>query len=194
LWQGRPSWKSFAQRVFQVRKLAVYFAILLGWYAASSFVPGETYRTAALGTLRMTGVALTPLVLVYVFAWLTSRSTVYTITDRRVVFSIGIALQVRINLPFKKVESAGLETWPDGSGSIALALLPREKIAYLALWPHARPWRVSRPEPMLRCIPDAQRVSQILARALATEAGMAVQPAPQGASAAPQRDPVTALA
>ena len=32
-----------------------------------------------------------------------------------------------------------------------------------ALWPHARPWRLQQPEPMLRAVPDAARVAAILA-------------------------------
>jgi Bacterial PH domain len=178
-----------------LRKLAVYFALLLTWYGESSFMGGESTRDAALATLRMGAVALAPLALVCLFAWLSSRTTFYTITDRRLVFSVGIALPVTINLPFAKVACADLQTWRDGSGSIVLALIPTERLAYLAIWPHARPWRLARAEPMLRCIPEAERVAHTLARALATSAGMAVRASPHGAPvSATERPAATVLA
>jgi hypothetical protein len=63
------------------------------------------------------------------------------------------------------------------------------------LWPHARPWRMARTEPMLRGIPDVSRVSQILARALAASAGVAVQAAPLDSGASqPARPQISALA
>jgi hypothetical protein len=61
-------------------------------------------------------------------------------------------------------------------GDIALRLVPDQKIPYLFLWPHARPWRLSRPEPALRCIPEAEAVAQLLGRALAAASAMPVQP------------------
>jgi hypothetical protein len=182
LWQGRPCWRALAKRAFQVSKLAVYFAILLIWYGVSSFTSGEAAGDAGVATLRMTGIALVPLALVCAYAWLTSRTTTYTITDRRVVFGIGIALPMTINLPFSKIETACVDVTPDGTGSIVLSLPPTERLAYFLLWPHARPWRMARAEPMLRCSPDAARVSQILARSLAASAGLPVQAAPIAAT------------
>ena len=126
-----------------------------------------------------------------VYAWLTSRCTLYTITDRRLVMRVGIALPMTFNLPFSSIESAGLKCWADGNGSIVLTLAPGERLAYLVLWPHARPWRMARTEPMLRCIPDAARVAQTLARALAAAAEMPVQAStePVSASGARPREP-----
>ncbi len=60
--------------------------------------------------------------------------------------------------------------WPNGAGDIALSLLSGQRIAYLVLWPHARPWKFKRCEPSLRAIPDAAVVAQILGRALAASA------------------------
>jgi hypothetical protein len=195
LWQGRPCSQTLARRAFQVRKLAVYFALLLVWYLASALTSGEDARTAMLATLRMTGIALVPLALVYAYSWATSRSTTYTITDRRLVMSIGIALPMTINLPFSKVVSAAVEMFHGGHGSIVLTLTPTDRLAYLMLWPHARPWRMARAEPMLRGIPDAARVSQTLARALAASAGVSVQAVPINSAASQAARPqISALA
>jgi hypothetical protein len=77
-----------------------------------------------------------------------------------------------VNIPFKIIESAGLRTYPDGSGDIPLVLGAGQKVNYLIMWPNVRPWRFSNAQPMLRGIPDAKHVAEILADALrsATEA------------------------
>ena len=48
-----------------------------------------------------------------------------------------------------------------------LTLTGPDKIAYLILWPHARPWCFSSPEPMLRAISEPQQVADALKTALA---------------------------
>jgi hypothetical protein len=50
-------------------------------------------------------------------------------------------------------------------GDIALSLYPTDRIAWLHLWPHARAWRLTQPEPALRCIKDADAVGKILLKA-----------------------------
>ena len=47
-----------------------------------------------------------------------------------------------------------------------------DRIAYLHLWPHARRWRFSKPEPMLRCIPDPVHVAE----GVADDVGVAYGP------------------
>jgi hypothetical protein len=97
------------------------------------------------------------------------------VTSRRVAMKIGIALPIFFNLPFSSIVSASLRSYADGTGEIPLALSADAHIAYLHLWPHARPFRLARPEPALRCVPDAARVAEILSRALiaASNAGRA---------------------
>ena len=102
-----------------------------------------------------------------VYAWAIRRSTVYSITNRRVVISFGIALPVTFNIPFARIEAAGLRAHAGETGDITLQLLAGEKLSYFVLWPHARPWRMARAEPMLRCVPDAASASAILGAALA---------------------------
>ena len=111
--------------------------------------------------------ALLALALLTVLAWLSSRTTVYTLTNRRVVMRVGIVLSITFNLPLRQVESAGLRPVRGGHGDIALVLAPGERIAYLHLWPHVRPWQLRRTQPMLRCVADAATVGQLLTRAAA---------------------------
>jgi hypothetical protein len=183
LWQGRPSWKALALQGFHLRWLAAYFAILLAWFAGTEFTSHEPVRDAALSTLRMTGIALVPLLLVCLYAWMTAVTTIYTITDRRVVMRIGVAMPISFNLPFSKILAAGLRNGADGHGDLTLSLAAEKPIKYFVFWPHVRPWRMKQPEPMLRCIPDVEHVAQTLARALAISADLPVPASPAGATA-----------
>ncbi|MFO1057956.1 MAG: photosynthetic complex putative assembly protein PuhB [Dongiaceae bacterium] len=187
LWQGSPRWETVARRVFHLRKLAAYFAVILLFRELYFLSRGDGGPALLVSGLWLVGVAAVAIGLLAGIAWLIARTTVYTITDQRVVMQAGIALQLCINLPFKQIQSAGLKTYADGTGDIPLALPAGEHIAYLALWPHARPWRLSHPDPMLRGIPDAANVARILSRALAAAAALPVAAAPEPEAAAATR-------
>ena len=109
-------------------------------------------------------------------AWLNSRTTVYTITNRRVVMRFGAAIPKAINIPFTIIEGAALKSLGKGDGDIALVLKAPNKIAFLHLWPHARPWRLAAPQPTLRAVAGARSAADILARAM--EARVAIERPP----------------
>ena len=92
--------------------------------------------------------ALGAVVILLVIAVLSARTTMYSITDRRVVMRIGMALPVTLNIPFEGIDGASLAEFSDKSGDIALSLNHNGRLGYLVLWPHARPWRW--PAPRLR--------------------------------------------
>ena len=188
LWQGSPSWKALALRTFHGRAIAIYFALLLGWVAVDSIGGGASWGEVSARLAWFVALAVGGLGLVLLFAWLTARTTVYTVTDRRVVLSYGIAMPMSLNLPFARVAAAGVKLFKDGTADIPLQTAGGDKIAYLMLWPHARPWRISRPEPTLRAVPEGARVASALARALAAAAdqpmpAVTVQAAPSGKAA-----------
>ena len=99
-------------------------------------------------------------------AWLSARTTIYTVTSKRVVMRIGMALPITLNLPYTKIDSADLRLYRDGTGDLPLVLTKEDRIAWAVLWPHARPFRLRHPEPMLRAVPDAEQVGACLASAL----------------------------
>ena len=125
-------------------------------------------------------------------AFASARTTLYVLTERRVVLKSGIALPIFINVPFKQVASADLRAFADGTGEVTLGLTKEERIPYLALWPSARPLRFARPEPALRCIANARDVADTLGRALAEASGQP-QTAPARAPA-PEPSRVAAVA
>jgi hypothetical protein len=176
LWQGAPAWRSLAVRAFHIRTVALYFAALLAWRAGAAVTDGASLAQALGSALSAAPIAVAGLALLALFAWLVGRTTIYTITSRRVVIRFGMALPMSVNLPFGMIGSAALKTYPDGSGDIPLAVTGEKTMPYVLLWPHARPWRLSRAEPMLRAVPDAHRVAEVLGRALADAAPVAASP------------------
>jgi hypothetical protein len=176
LWQGSPDWRMLARRAFHLRKLALYFAAMVllraGFVYSDTASVAEALR-ATPGPLALAAVALG---LVGLMAWLSARSTVYTLTDKRVVMRIGIVLTLTFNIPYRRIATAGLHLDAAGTGDLPLSLLPPDHIAYLHLWPHARPWRLARPEPMLRSVPEAERVARLLTQAWSEATGLTAEP------------------
>jgi len=190
LWQGAPDWRSYARRGLHIRGLALYFALLLGARCAASLADGASLAVALRDAAWFLPFAALALLLAVLLAVLVARTSAYTITTRRIVFRIGIALSMTANIPFSAIQSAALRRHADGSGDLTLAIAPQLRISYIFFWPHVRPWRYARPEPALRAIPEADAVAQILSRALAAAAAMPVRPvaaaAPAGATTGPQ--------
>jgi hypothetical protein len=158
LWQGVPDWRRLAISAYHVRKVALYFVALV----VLALVSGSK---VGLGMTVLAG--LVAVALLGLFAWLMARSTLYTITNRRVVMRFGVAVPMCVNLPMTAIETARLNARTDGSGDIALATVPDERAGYFLLWPNVRPWHFTRPEPMLRALADARAPAEILARAMA---------------------------
>jgi Bacterial PH domain len=170
LWQGAPRWESLACRAMRIRQISAYFALLAVWSVVAGLSAGTLAEQIMLSTLRLGALAVLAIGLLMLFAWLVARTTLYTITTRRVVMRFGIALPMTLQIPFGKIDAAGLHEWSDGTGDIALSLQAGQRIAYLLLWPHARPWKITRPAPSLRVVRDAALVAQVLGRALAASA------------------------
>jgi hypothetical protein len=195
LWQGAPVWTLLARRSFHADKVAVYFAILLVWRFAGLVQGGAGLGEAGRALLGWALFAGLGVGLLATLAWMSARTTVYTLTDRRIVMRIGIVLTVTYNLPLSRIDSADLRSvGRSGRGDIALALEPGTRIAWLHLWPHVRPWRVARPQPMMRALADAQSVSRLLAEAWSRASGQTAQPAPLASAPAATGRAHTALA
>ena len=172
LWQGSPDWRVLAREALHTRVLSIYFGVLLAWRAATVWSNGGSLADTGVAVLWLLPVAVLAIAVLSLLAWLMARTSVYTITDKRVVMRIGIVLSITFNLPHSQIESAGLRTHADGSGDLTLLLNDADRIAYVHLWPHARPWHLRRTEPMLRALPQAREVAMILSGALADAAGV----------------------
>ena len=182
IWQGTPDWRGVARGVFHVRLVAIWFLIVAGF----AFMAGGTGVVGALTTLA---VALLGLGLLAVLARAQAKSTIYTLTNKRMVLRFGVALPKCVNVPLSLIGTADAK--PAGAGVVDVSLTPtvRFPLAYLQMWPHVRPWKFGSPQPMLRAVPDSfvPVLADALAKAdparVAAAADTAPAPAMLGAAA-----------
>ncbi len=193
LWQGAPDWRQLALHAFHVRKLAIYFALMIALQAW--VMQGQNLQVvlASIGTSAM--LALTALGMLTAIAWFASHTCLYTLTSKRVVMRVGIVLTMTFNLPLVRIAGAALKPRGRGCGDVALQIREPDRIAYLHLWPHARAWRLKSPEPSLRCVQNADAVGALILQAWRTanphEAVLA-QSAPKHDPSSSMRDPIAA--
>jgi hypothetical protein len=166
LWQGAPDWLMMARNVFKVTWVLGYFIALMVWRFVDSFSKSQDIGAALSNALWALPLAAVALGLFVGLAVINAKTTVYTITSKRVVMRFGAAMTKAINIPFTIIESASFNAGSQDSGDLALKLVAPNKIPLLLLWPHARPGKMWQPEPALRCLKDGAIAAPILAEAL----------------------------
>ncbi|MBX9814723.1 MAG: hypothetical protein A4S12_05905 [Proteobacteria bacterium SG_bin5] len=168
LWQGQPRFSVLARSAFHTGAVAVYFAALV----AVALIGGAP--TGALLTI-LAGAA--GVGLLYLLAWVCARTTRYTLTNKRLVLRIGMAVPKCINLPLAQIAAVDFRARAGGTGDLVIRLARPRGIGYALLWPHARAWRYNNPQPMLRAVPDAAKVGMLVARTVqAAQGGGTLQP------------------
>ena len=172
VWQGSPDAGALANSAFHLKKLGFYFAALILACAWPALESGAGLMAVASSVKWIAPLAVIGMASVWALAWFTARTTVYTVTSKRVVMRLGIVLTVSFNLPLKQIASADVRALKDGFGDITLALQGSDRIAWVHLWPSVRPWRINKPEPTLRALPDVHAVSEILRKAWTQNTGL----------------------
>lgn len=190
LWQGAPDWRSFALRSLRVREVSVYFMAIMAWRFGADVAAGAGAMAGATSAAWTLALGLPVVGFLLLYAHLVRRCTRYTVTTRRVVLRIGVALPMTVTIPVGLVGALDLRRHPDGTGDIVLAVLPAQRLSYVVLWPHVRPWRLGRPEAALRAVADAEAVAGSIARMLAHQAG---QPDPLAAPKTADRKAATSI-
>lgn len=167
LWQGRPDTWALAREALNLNWIIGYFVLLIVWRvgASSADYPIGQALTHAIPFLLIGAVTAGLLLLI---AWVQAKATVYTVTTARVAMRVGAALTVTLNLPYTRIEAADLDLRKSGTGTIAFRTAGETKLSFLVLWPHVRPWHAKRPQPALRCIPDAEKVARMIGEAVET--------------------------
>ena len=164
LWQGRPNWLRLTIESLNLWWVIGYFGLLVAWRLVTvidylPLGPAVSVSVPFLFVAAFVGLLLCSI------GYIQARSTVYTITNRRVVMRIGAALTMTLNLPFTKIDNAAVAKKRGGFGNIAFETSGNTKFSYFVLWPHARSWYFGKPQPTLKCIPDIEKVSSILGEA-----------------------------
>ena len=186
LWQGTPEWRSLARRAFRTNVVGIYFTMLIIWRIVGALMAGHTLGYALASGLSSVALGATVIGIFCLLSWLMARSTTYSITNRRVVITYGIALPKSVNLPFSRIDAADLRAHTEGTGDIALKLPPATRLSYLLLWPHVRAGVGGKTEPVLRCIEQPAQVAEILVHGLGNSAAglsrttVTAQPTPAG--------------
>ena len=166
LWQGRPDWQRLAINAFHIRKVAIYFAALIVAQGAWKLGHGASLADAFQTVPAMVGLGLSACIILLGFAYASARTTHYTLTSKRILMKVGIALPVIINLPLRQIDGVSFAATGKGCGTICFKTGGQTRLAYLLLWPHAKPWNFTRPYPSFRDIADVEGVAQRLASVL----------------------------
>jgi hypothetical protein len=164
LWQGAPDPWTLAMQALNMGWVAGYFGLLAAWRGVAIGLD-QGWSLGAKATVPYLVMGLVACAILGLIALTLARTTVYTLTNRRVAMRIGAALTVTLNIPFSRVAAADLSLNRNGTGSIALDLSDGTRLSYIVCWPHVRPWRMAKTQPALRCIPDAEQVAALLAGA-----------------------------
>ena len=184
LWQVSPDVATLAREAFHLRSLCAYFAVLVAVRAGMEIAAGTDAIGVLLALKWLLPLSLTALVIVWTLAWLTARTTVYTLTDKRLVVRLGIVLTVTFNLPLSRLGAADLRLHRRGFGDISVSLSGDDRIAWVHLWPSSRPWHLTRPQPTVRCVADASALASQLSAAWTARTRIAVAAAALPAASA----------
>ncbi|NDG47528.1 MAG: PH domain-containing protein [Rhodospirillales bacterium] len=170
LWQGRPQGRGLTARAMGLRAITWYFGALLALQAGLGVYHGAGLVQITGGLVISGLIGLVGLGLLWSIGRAAARGAIYSITDKRVVMRVGIALPMILNIPFAVIESVARVTHADGTEDVVLRIMKPARISWIALWPHVRTASILHPEPMLRALPQADGAAQILARAIAASA------------------------
>jgi hypothetical protein len=162
VWQGSPDWQQLAIHAFHVRKIAIYFALMVGIQLTHLWGEGLEGRELMVPIVVSASLAMLALALLTTCAWFAGKSSLYTFTNKRVVMRIGIVLTLTFNLPYRRIAGASSKDCQEGCQDIALELYPEDRIGWAHLWPHQKAWHVKQPQPTLRCVPNGEAVSALL--------------------------------
>lgn len=164
LWQGSPHPVRLAWEALALPWIIAYFTVLAIWRVGVSSTELPFGEAIGHGVPFLVIGALACLILLGI-AWIQSKATVYTLTNKRVAMRIGAALTMTLNLPYVQIENAAVDIRKGGTGTIAFLLPSDTRFSYMMTWPSVRPWFMTRTQPALRCIPNVKKVAEIFADA-----------------------------
>lgn len=167
LWQGRPDAMRLAREALKLNWVLGYFAVLTIWRIGASSTTVPLSEAIWHGVPFVVAAALAALIIIGM-ATIQARSTIYTLTNKRVAMRIGAALTMTLNLPYVCIANAAVQARSSGHGTLSFELMGDTRLSYLMTWPHTRPWHFARTQPALRAIPDVAKVAEIFADAAET--------------------------
>jgi len=99
LWKGRPNLPVLTRTAFHLGSYAVYMAAMVLLALFFGNVDSAIF---------LAGAGVFGGLVIQLIAWQSARSTLYILTDVRLIMRIGMAVETRINIPLKHIEAAHL--------------------------------------------------------------------------------------
>jgi len=124
LWQGQPNWWALTKDSLSFWWVAGYFVFLFAWRTIGGAAT-ETWTQSATAASFFLVLGAIVCAILLIVGVIQAKSTVYTLTNRRIAMRIGAALTMTLNLPFRKIRNANLALRKDGTGTIALEMTSR---------------------------------------------------------------------
>lgn len=190
LWQGTPSWRAVVRDVMHIGWIAAYLMLLVIWDFASDRSDGLSVPDTLFGALPIFLLGLVVLGLCAGFAVACARTTTYTLTTDRLILRYGVALPATMTIPLRLIGAVAVQARADGTADIALALKPGSRVQILRLWPHVRPRRLGKSQPMLRGVPGGVAVAALVSQTVAAVSPGVMHAAPNEARGRAVQGPI----
>jgi len=167
LWKGRPSLWGFSWNLFGLKWITLYLS-MLSIVSVARFFASDFYTAFYVDFLPFFLSGIFASIILIGLAATQTYSTVYIITENRVIIKTGAALSFLISMPFKKIKEVNLQKRGASIGTISFELLSEKRVPYISCWPSVRPWKFKRTQPAFSCIGSVDKVATILRKTAMT--------------------------
>lgn len=171
LLQCSPKPMTFAMETLRLPLVLLYFVALAAWRMYEVLAGGGAVIEALAAASAPLSLGVFALLILGGIGWWMASASIYTVTSRRVIMKVGAALSLSANLPLSLVDAVDVKRRPDGSGTVVLTMSRSQRVSWVLLWPHVRPWRYLYPQPAMRAVEDVDRLVNALTEALNVEPG-----------------------
>jgi len=167
LWKGRPSLWGFSWNLFGLKWITLYLS-MLSIVSVARFFASDFYTAFYVDFLPFFLSGIFASIILIGLAATQTYSTVYIITENRVIIKTGAERSFRISMAFKKIKEVNLQKRGASIGTISFELLSEKRVPYISCWPSVRPWKFKRTQPAFSCIGSVDEVATILRKTAMT--------------------------
>ena len=167
LWKGRPSLWGFSWNLFGLKWITLYLS-MLSIVSVARFFASDFYTAFYVDFLPFFLSGIFASIILIGLAAIQAYSTVYIITENRVIIKTGAALSFLISMPFKKIKEVNLQKRGASIGTISFELFSNKRVPYISCWPSVRPWKFKKTQPAFSCVRSVDEVATILRKTAMT--------------------------
>ena len=167
LWKGRPSLWGFSWNLFGLKWITFYLSIL-SVVSIARFFASDFHTAFYIDFLPFFLSGIFASIILIGLAAIQAYSTVYIITENRVIIKTGAALSFLISMPFKKIKEVNLQKRGASIGTISFELFSKKRVPYISCWPSVRPWKFKKTQPAFSCVRSVDEVATILRKTAMT--------------------------